>query len=139
MAHHPLHLVLVAHLGALRPPRALPGGDQVTPDQTVSGWLTEKRKSADFGNPPEPQLVDCLTNDAWLDGYECGQRSRPTDEEIQAWGQEIRENAYRRGLHDGWGELIDAHQQWAHLLAVMNRHQLDRDNSTSYIPRRVSA
>lgn len=73
---------------------------------------------------------------AWSAGWDAGERSRPTDQELQAWADEIRENAYRAGYADGWAGRIEAHRAYALALRRHTEIGLDRARpGSAYIPR----
>ena len=81
-------------------------------------------------------------NPAWaagyLDGWDAGARSRPTDAEIRAWSTELAERAYAAGYRDGLA--VDQHRRAAR--ALTDRAELARSRArpgSGYIPRTGSA
>lgn len=70
---------------------------------------------------------------AYFLGYDTGVASRPTDEEIQAWGREIVGRAWREGYAAGLDvEVSAAH---ARMLAEMAAVGLARERSETYVRR----
>lgn len=75
---------------------------------------------------------------AWSAGCDAGERSRPTDAEIEAWAAELVERAYAAGYADGLA--VDQHRQDARKLTAAATTGLDRAKEDSgYIPRQVAA